>query len=90
MMLNDKKISIIGFGNQGHAWAQNMRDSGLNIRIALRAGSKLTRKATDLKFETINIKQAFTTSDIICIMIPDGTSRNYSKNTRLILTMTRR
>lgn len=71
MILSDKKISIIGFGNQGFAWAQNMRDSGLNVRIGLRTGSKLIRKAIDLKFDAINIKQAFSTSDIICIMIPD-------------------
>jgi len=75
MNLINKKISIIGFGNQGIAWAQNMRDSGLNVRIALKAGSKSMGKASELGFEIINIKTAFIHSDIVCLLTPDETHR---------------
>ena len=71
--IKNKKISIVGFGNQGFAWALNLKDSGVEPQIALRAGSKSIGKATDLGLEVINLKSAFINSDIICILTPDET-----------------
>ncbi len=73
MILEDKKITVLGLGNQGIAWAQNLRDSGLDIKIALRAGSKSSGIAADMDFEVLNLKQAFIHSDILCMLTPDET-----------------
>jgi ketol-acid reductoisomerase len=75
MNLKEKNIAIIGFGNQGYAWALNLRDSGLNVKVGLRLGSKSMKKAQDAKFDVLNIKQAFMNSDVICILTPDKTHK---------------
>lgn len=71
MNIKDKKITVIGFGNQAEAWALNLTDSGYNVNVALRAGSKSIGRASDYGFEVTNIKKAFIHSDILCILIPD-------------------
>lgn len=50
-VLKGKTIAVIGYGSQGHAQAQNLRDSGLNVVIGLREGKSFdSAKMTDLKF----------------------------------------
>ncbi len=48
-LIKGKKIAIVGYGSQGHAHAQNLRDSGVaNVAVALRAGSATAKKAEAL------------------------------------------
>ena len=50
-IIQAKKVAIVGYGSQGHAHAQNLRDSGVEVVVALREGSKSTAKAYDEGFE---------------------------------------
>ncbi|RTZ59752.1 MAG: ketol-acid reductoisomerase, partial [Gammaproteobacteria bacterium] len=49
--LKDKTVAIIGYGSQGHAHALNLRDSGINVVIALRPNSRSAQKAKEDGFE---------------------------------------
>ena len=70
-LLKEKKIAIIGYGNQGRAQALNLRDSKLKIKIGLRENSKSLNKVKCDGIDTLKIKDAVKWADIICLMIPD-------------------
>ncbi|MFZ5796692.1 MAG: ketol-acid reductoisomerase [Sphingomonas sp.] len=71
-LITDKKIAIVGYGSQGHAHAQNLRDSGVkDIAIALRAGSATAKKATDAGFKVMTNAEAAAWADITMILAPD-------------------
>ena len=67
----NKRIAVIGYGNQGRAQALNLRDSGLNVCIGLRNNSKSIKQAHDEGFRTGMTKDVVKDSDIISILIPD-------------------
>ncbi|WP_104697413.1 MULTISPECIES: ketol-acid reductoisomerase [unclassified Helicobacter] len=66
-----KKIAILGFGSQGKAHAQNLRDSGANVIIGLYQGSKSWKIAQDLGFEVFEVSEAVKISELIVFMLPD-------------------
>ena len=68
--LNDKRIAIIGYGSQGHAQAQNLKDSGLDVIIGLRKGRSWDQAMTD-GFEVLSVAEAAQEGDIIQILLPD-------------------
>ena len=71
-LIKDKKVAIVGYGSQGHAHAQNLRDSGLkDVAIALRAGSASAVKAEDAGFQVMSNKEAAGWADILMILAPD-------------------
>jgi ketol-acid reductoisomerase len=70
-ILKDETIAIIGYGIQGHAQAQNMRDSGLKVICGLRKGGGSWKKASAAGFEVLPIDEAAEKGDIIHILIPD-------------------
>jgi len=70
-ILKNKTIAIIGFGNQGKAQAQNLRDSGLHVVIGLRTASKSSLDALKLGFKVLGIAEACKTSDVRALLIPD-------------------
>lgn len=70
-VLRDKTIAVIGYGSQGHAQAQNMRDSGLEVIIGVRPGGPSWNKAKQDGFEVFSIEEASKRADIIHILIPD-------------------
>ena len=58
-LIKDKKISIVGYGSQGHAHAMNLRDSGIeNVSIALREGSNSRSKAEQANFKVMTPAEA--------------------------------
>ena len=70
--ITGKKIAIIGYGSQGHAHAQNLRDSGVKeVAIALREGSATAKKATSAGFQVMSNKDAAGWADILMILAPD-------------------
>ncbi|MFC2162392.1 ketol-acid reductoisomerase [Candidatus Altiarchaeota archaeon] len=69
-VLSDKTIAVIGYGNQGSAQAQNMRDSGLNVIIGSVVAEPIER-AKKAGFEVYSIKEAAEKADIIHILLPD-------------------
>ncbi|MCE5228800.1 ketol-acid reductoisomerase [bacterium] len=70
-LLKDKTIAVIGYGSQGHAQAQNMRDSGLNVIIGQRKGSKNYDLAVEHGFAPVDAADAAAKADIIQILVPD-------------------
>jgi len=71
-VLKGKTIAVIGYGSQGHAQAQNLRDSGLNVIIGLREG-KSFNKAKEDGFEVVSVAEAARRADVVQILMPDET-----------------
>lgn len=69
--LKDKKIAVIGYGSQGHAQTQNLRDSGLDVLIGLRPGGRSYESAMAHGFSPVSIEEAAKAGDIIHILLPD-------------------
>ncbi len=75
-LIQGKKVAIVGYGSQGHAHAQNLRDSGVEVVIALKDGSKSTAKAQEDGFEVKNVADAAEWADLIMILAPDQHQRS--------------
>jgi len=69
--LKDKTIAILGYGSQGHAHAQNLRDSGLNVIVGQRPGSANYELAVGHGFEPLPIDEATQRGDVVNILLPD-------------------
>ncbi len=74
-LIQEKKVAIVGYGSQGHAHAQNLRDSGVEVVIALKDGSKSTQKAQEDGFEVKSVADAAEWADVIMILAPDQHQR---------------
>ena len=70
-VIKSLKISIIGFGSQGHAHAMNLNDSGANVTIGLREGSNSASKARDAGLSVKTIEDATSDADVVMILAPD-------------------
>ena len=70
-VIKNLKISIIGFGSQGHAHAMNLNDSGANVTIGLREGSTSAAKAKDAGLNVKSIEDATSDADVVMILAPD-------------------
>jgi len=70
-LLKGKKIAIIGYGSQGHAQAQNLRDSGLDVVIAELEGSDNWKKAVEAGFKPVSSFEAAKQSQVIQMLAPD-------------------
>jgi len=70
-ILEGKKIAIIGYGSQGHAHAQNLRDSGMDVVVGEVEGSKPWNNAKEKGFEVFNADEASKISDVIMMLVPD-------------------
>lgn len=66
-----KKIAVVGYGSQGHAHAQNLRDSGLDVIVANRPGSANYKLAVADGFEPVSAAEATKAADVIVILVPD-------------------
>ena len=69
--LNGKKIAIIGYGSQGHAHALNLKDSGCDVCVGLRAGSKNWKNAEDAGLKVMTVADAAKWGDIVMMLIND-------------------
>jgi ketol-acid reductoisomerase len=72
--LAGKKFAIIGYGSQGHAHANNLRDSGHNVVVGLRAGSQSWSKAVNAGLEVRTAADAAAGADVVMILVPDETA----------------
>jgi ketol-acid reductoisomerase len=78
-LIKSKRVAVIGYGSQGHAHSLNMRDSGVDVKIATYAGSPSAARAKDDGLPVTTIEQAVQTSDVIMILIPDEKQRKVYK-----------
>src|SRR5437773_1104087 len=69
--LRGKTIAVIGYGSQGHAHAQNLRDSGHDVIVGLQAGSKSWAKAEEDRFAVRETADAARGADVIALLVPD-------------------
>ncbi len=86
-IIQSKKVAIVGYGSQGHAHAQNLRDSGVQVAVALKEGSKSIQKAAEEGFEVKTVDEAAQWADLIMILAPDQHQRGiYSDHIKPYLT----
>ncbi len=70
-IIQGKKVTIIGYGSQGHAHANNLKDSGVDVTVALREGSTSAKKATDAGLTVMNTADAVKQADVVMVLTPD-------------------
>lgn len=70
-LIQSKKVAMIGFGSQGHAHAENLRDSGVEVIIGLKKGGKSWDKALAKGFKVSSVAEATKEADLIMILTPD-------------------
>src|SRR6266568_388530 len=70
-ILKGKNVAIIGYGSQGHAHANNLKDSGIDVVVGLRADSASVKKATEAGLTVLTTPEAVKIADIIMILLPD-------------------
>lgn len=70
-----KKVAVIGYGSQGHAHALNLRDSGVDVRVGLHAGSRSRAKAEAAGLRVVDVATAAQEADVIMVVVPDETQR---------------
>lgn len=76
--LQGKTVAIIGYGSQGHAHAQNLRDSGVNVIVGLRKGKSWEQAEKD-GFAVYSVREAVKQADIVMILLPDEKQPNVYK-----------
>jgi len=70
-LLDGRKIAVIGYGSQGHAHSLNLKDSGCDVVVGLREGSKSRSKAEEAGLTVLSVAEATAAADIIMILVPD-------------------
>jgi ketol-acid reductoisomerase len=70
-VLKDRTVAVVGFGSQGHAQAQNMRDSGVEVLVAELEGTQNYEAAKKAKFKPVSAAEAAQKADVIQILVPD-------------------
>ncbi|MFZ5596276.1 MAG: ketol-acid reductoisomerase [Bacillota bacterium] len=70
-ILQGKKIAVMGYGSQGHAQAQNLKESGLDVVVGLRKGSKNWSVAESHGLQVMTVAEAAAVADVIQILLPD-------------------
>ena len=74
-LLKKRKVAIIGYGSQGHAHALNLKDSGVDVRVGLHAGTKSKAKAEGAGLRVVSVSDAAREADVIMVLIPDQTQK---------------
>ena len=74
-IIQGRKVAVIGYGSQGHAHAQNLRDSGVEVVIGLREGSKSAPKAEEAGFAVKTVAEAAKWADVIMLLAPDTSQK---------------
>jgi len=70
-IIKSMKVAIVGYGSQGHAHANNLKDSGVEVVVALRAGSASAAKASASGLEVKSVEDATAWADLVMILAPD-------------------
>jgi len=70
-ILKGKKVAVIGYGSQGHAHANNLKESGIDVVVGLKADSPSVKKATEAGLTVLPTSEAAKVADIVMILLPD-------------------
>src|SRR5574344_3008461 len=70
-LIKGKKVAIIGYGSQGHAHACNLKDSGVDVTVGLRAGSSSIAKAEAHGLKVSDVASAVKAADVVMVLTPD-------------------
>ncbi|MDX6214713.1 MAG: ketol-acid reductoisomerase [Frankiales bacterium] len=79
-LIQSKKVAVLGYGSQGHAHALSLRDSGVDVRIGLPAGSKTRAKVEADGLRVVTPAEAAAEADVIMILAPDTVQRTLYKD----------
>jgi ketol-acid reductoisomerase len=79
-LIKGKKVAIIGYGSQGHAHANNLKDSGVNVIVGVRKSGSSFEKAKNAGIEVKEVGDAVKGADVIMILLPDETHAEVYKN----------
>jgi ketol-acid reductoisomerase len=74
-IIQGRKVAVLGYGSQGHAHALSLRDSGVDVRVGLPAGSKSREKAESAGLRVVTPAEAAAEADVIMILAPDTVQR---------------
>ena len=74
-LLDGKTVAVIGFGSQGHAHSQNLRDSGVKVVVAEAPGTAAWDRAVAAGFEVLTASAAASLADVIMMVVPDQTQK---------------
>jgi len=70
-LIKSKKVSVIGFGSQGHAHALNLHDSGIDVTVGLREESNSFDRAKKMGLKVENLENATKNADVVMLLLPD-------------------
>ena len=79
-IIKDKKVTIVGYGSQGHAHALNLKDSGVDVTVALRPGSSSAVKAENEGLKVTGVEEGVKSADVVMILAPDEIQAALYKN----------
>jgi ketol-acid reductoisomerase len=79
-LIKSKKVAIIGYGSQGHAHANNLKDSGVDVSVALRPGSASAAKAQNAGLTVKSVEEAVKDADVVMVLTPDEFQSQLYKN----------
>ena len=80
-IIQGKKVAIIGYGSQGHAHANNLKDSGVEVVVGLRKGSSSATKAQEAGLKVMSVEEASGWADVVMVLAPDEFQASiYSEN----------
>jgi ketol-acid reductoisomerase len=70
-IIQGKKVAVIGYGSQGHAHANNLKDSGVEVVVGLREGSSSAVKANEAGIRVLSVEEASAWADVVMVLAPD-------------------
>jgi ketol-acid reductoisomerase len=70
-LIQGRKVTIVGYGSQGHAHANNLKESGVDVTVGLRTGSGSAAKAENAGLKVADIPEAVQSADVVMILAPD-------------------
>ena len=79
-LIKSKKVAMIGFGSQGHAHAENLRDNGVEVVVGLKKGGSSWSKAEAKGFDVFEVDEAVKGADVVMILLPDETQKSVYDN----------
>ncbi len=78
-LLDSKTVAIIGYGSQGHAHAQNLKQSGINVVVGLRKGSASWAKAEEAGLSVMEVEEAAEKGNLVMMLVPDEAAADIYK-----------